>query len=56
MTGPESGRASGSQVEQCPRCGESIPLGMVLPEYSREDGGISQFAECPSCAAVVQPA
>lgn len=35
--------------------GNVVPRVGLLIEYEREDETVGQFAECPTCAAVIQP-
>jgi formate dehydrogenase maturation protein FdhE len=43
-----------SSVGTCPTCNSDIPEASVLIEYERE-GEPAKYAECPSCAVVVNP-
>jgi formate dehydrogenase maturation protein FdhE len=46
--------ATRSSIGRCPTCGSNIPAIRVLIEYER-DGEAAEYAECPSCALVVNP-
>jgi len=39
---------------RCPECEATIPAGMLLIAYERDDGPAC-YAECPDCGAVVRP-
>ena len=44
-----------SSLGQCPDCGEPIPDGWLLVEYTKDDGTDGVWAECPACEDVVSP-
>lgn len=46
--------ATRSSIGTCPTCGTDIPATRVLIQYER-DGEPAEYAECPSCALVVNP-
>lgn len=39
----------------CPNCGEEISDVFKMIEYTREDGSIGIYADCPVCREIVTP-
>jgi uncharacterized Zn finger protein len=39
----------------CPHCGHGIRQIHELITYKRSDETVGVFAECPACAAVIEP-